>query len=599
MNFPRALFILSCLSFALLLALYDSPSVTAQQPVLPLTTPNSETGLAIYAERCANCHGEQAKGDGQMAVAAGISPIAFADPEYRKTASPAVMFETITNGRIENSMPPFGPSAENAISEEDRWNLVAALYSYSTPPESVATGQAVYETSCQNCHGAAGAADGPDATPETTNLTSLTYWFNRTNQAVFEALENGRIPAHAYQLSDDERWSVVDYARTFSYVYLDPLAPPPPIPAATITGHIVNGSTADFVTGGNVTLRAFNTDIEEMLTLTSTVGTEGRFSFDLADVPADWIYMVNYDYNGLNFNSPANQLSRANPTLEMPVTVFDQTTNSAAVIIEQIHIVLEFVEDTVQVSELYVVGNQETAVFMGATGDPADGTVQFAVPPEAQNVAFQRAFGSLDSFFPALDLIQVETNWADVQPLYPGSGSLNMLVQYSLPYEDGITFAHPLPYSAANTSIIMADTGVTVSGPNWVSQGIQTMGEGSAFAAYAGSPLAQGDSLSLTLEGTPRLVSNTTGSTVLVRDETNEILIGTAVLLTVLGVAVYTVRTWTQTTAAPTANSLLQAIADLDDAYENGRISQKQYTHQRQTLKTQLITIWQSNKGPS
>ncbi len=65
---------------------------------------------------------------------------------------------------------------------------------------------------------------------------------------------------------------------------------------------------------------------------------EGNFRFDVADVPPDWIYIAGASYGDLNFSSGAQQLDRANTTLELPVTVYDTTTDSSGVNIAQLHI---------------------------------------------------------------------------------------------------------------------------------------------------------------------------------------------------------------------------------------------------------------------
>lgn len=585
----------------LLAALLLGRPAVGQEPALPAAPPDAEAGLPIFAERCASCHGPTGGGDGEMAAQFPNRPAAFNAPDYRQTALPADLFNTITHGRLERGMPPFGPASSNTISEADRWNLVATIFSLSTPGTAVAEGQAVYETSCQACHGTAGQGDGPEAAadPAPTDLTRLDYWFNRSNETVFAALENGRIPQHNYHLSDDERRAVVDYARTFSYAYVDLFAP---IEQATVRGQVVNGTTGAVVGETTARLRAFTTDLQPTLDMTTTVDIEGQYQFDLTDVPPNLVYLVGVQYNGLNFTSDVIQLTRSEPDMALPVTVYETTADPGVVTIDQVHLILDFVSDRVQVSELYIFSNQEAAVFVGTSGEPAQGTVEMLLPTGAENVAFQRTFGSVDSFLPANEVIQTAEGWADTLPLRPGAGGTSLLVRYDLPYRSGMSLAHPLRYDTGAISAVMPAVGVTIAEQGeWLAQGTQSTAGGS-FLSYRHPGLPAGSALSLTLNGRPQQVTDASGNTLLVRDQTTELVLGGAALLLVVGAAVYLMRQWTagedeeeddeafDDTAE--ADTLLRAIAELDTAYENGELEEAAYTRQRARLKAQLTAVW-------
>ncbi len=608
---------------ALALLLLAQPGA-AQEPTLPEEMPDGFPGLGLYEQRCANCHGPTGAGDGEIAAQLPAPPKAFTDPTYRLETRPNVMFDQITNGEAAVAMPPFGPASSNPIDDQGRWDLVAAVYSLSTPPEAVAQGEQVYQASCAGCHGDTGVGDGPEmpADAPATDLTSLTYWFNRSNQDVFEDVIPASFPAHAYELADDDAWAVVDYARTFSYVYADPVALTAPVPSGLIFGQVLNGTLDEPLAGAVVNLRAFTPDFTQTMEMTTTVDSAGIFTFEVEDVPPDWVFIAGTRFDDLNYSSPADQLSAARTQLDLPITVYDRSTDPSAINIGQVHVVLEFPsEDQVRVNELYIFNNNQDAVFVGESGDPLDGTIQLSVPTGAEALEFQRSFGSMDSFMPANDFIQTDTGWADTLPLRPGDNALTLLVRYVLPYEDGMTVAHPLNYDADTSTIILSDVGVEVVGEEWTSAGPQEMGPGQIFLNYSRPPVAAGEPLAIELDGRPRQVAAAGGAaTVPARNENLELIIGGAALLLVAGAGIVLWRGWqarqteadeayvtaveaqvavpvtpvTQPQTNDDADALLAAIADLDDAYEAGTLDEATYQQQRADLKRRLAAIWSS-----
>jgi mono/diheme cytochrome c family protein len=583
----------------------------AQEPSLPLTPPNAEIGLEIFADRCANCHGPTGGGDGELSANLPKQPAKLNDPEFRKTAVPGTIFGHITNGIIESGMPPFGPASTNPISEENRWDLIAAIYSLSTPADTLAAGQTIYEESCLACHGDAGAGDGPDAAANVAglDLTRLSYWFNRSNDTVLADLPGG-IADHEFTLNDDEQLAVVDYARTFSYAYFNPTAPLEPIEDAVISGQVTNGTSDEPVGGSEARLRAFTTSFQETLNLTTTVGIDGRFHFDLPTVDPDWVYLASVRYNDLSFSSNAGQISRSELALELPIVVYETTTNPAAIMIDQVHLIMDFQGDLLQVSEIYIISNREAAVFVGEQGDPNLGTVQFSLPDGAESPSFERTLSSMESTIPATEIIQTEQGWADTLPMQPGSDGMNLIVSYLLPYKDGMTLTHPLYYGTSSANIILPDVGVSVTGSGWEFRGSNVMpGGGGNFLSYGRSNIPSGENLTMVLEGKPERQASVGGNNALAsRNTSNELIIGGGILLVAVVTVGFFFRSW-QSPPLQMAefndddydeadeeddeiNQLLQAIADLDDAHERGELEEADYANRRYQLKEQLISLW-------
>jgi putative heme-binding domain-containing protein len=140
----------------LLVCAWAAPSAPAQQ-VNPFEGDAAAVtaGGALFAGRCADCHGADAKGsrgpDLTQRWAAG--------------ATAESTFSTIRRGVPGSIMPP------SAAPDHELWAIVAWLRSISVAPQLVSSGNAargrtLFAAQCQQCHrvGAQGGALGPDLT---------------------------------------------------------------------------------------------------------------------------------------------------------------------------------------------------------------------------------------------------------------------------------------------------------------------------------------------------------------------------------------------------------------------------------------------------
>jgi mono/diheme cytochrome c family protein len=605
---------LAILPVSLFILLVSAGFALAQTPSAPESPPDATAGRDAFNDNCASCHGQLAMGDGRaVSQLSGNIPTAMADPDYLRTAVPAEMFSVITEGRIDKLMPPFGSGTENVdpLPTAQRWDIIGYIYSLGTPSDSIDIGQAIYEENCLDCHGEQGQGDGPaagDLETEPADFSDLGYWSQASNQDVFDVLVDGP-PVQGHEdigldsINEEEIWSVVDYLRTFSYQFLDAHAPFRPLEEATVIGNIVNGTTGEsfFEENAVAELRAYNQGLQETLVLTTPIDIEGGFLFELTDVPQDQFYRVSVFYNGVEFGSDFGGLTPTDPELELPITVFETSTDPTTLSIERLHQILSFFEGGVSVNELYVVNNNSETVYIGESGNADEGTFEMVLPGDAQEISFQRAFGSLDEFIPANELVFTGRGWADTFPLRPGPSSVILLASYVLPYEDGVTISHPILYSTSAVNLVVPDAGVALTDEEeWVDMGQRSMGSINV-SNFGKSDLPAGSVLTVNLEGEPDLEPVSPGTITL--DNQSELLIGLAVALLVIGVAAVFIWKWKQEpvdaglTESYSREDLLQAIADLDDDFELGRISEDRYHSEREDLKSELVALWEEEQG--
>jgi mono/diheme cytochrome c family protein len=87
----------------------------------------------IYADECAQCHGDRGKGDGPEARSHYPLPADLTDPKLLSNVTDGEIFYQISEGR--RPMPSF----KRRLTEDQRWQLVLLVRSFSQQPASVTT----------------------------------------------------------------------------------------------------------------------------------------------------------------------------------------------------------------------------------------------------------------------------------------------------------------------------------------------------------------------------------------------------------------------------------------------------------------------------
>jgi mono/diheme cytochrome c family protein len=105
------------------------------------------------------------------------------------------------------------------------WSTRAAARKLNNPvppsAEVVAAGMQTYRQHCQKCHGENGDGKGAKAAELSVapgDFTQVAKMRDLTDGELFWEITKGRrpMPAFADKLSDQERWQVVDFIRTFA-----------------------------------------------------------------------------------------------------------------------------------------------------------------------------------------------------------------------------------------------------------------------------------------------------------------------------------------------------------------------------------------------
>jgi mono/diheme cytochrome c family protein len=622
---------------------YQSPVPPATLgPAYPANPPDVSAGSAIYAEKCAPCHGAVGLGDGPQGRQLGVNVPALGTAELARLAAPASWYAVVTQGRMERFMPPFA-----SLTDAERWDVVAYALSLSEPPGQVASGRALYEANCASCHGPDGAK------VSNANFTDPQFMAARSADEMRQLIADGTsqdMPGFQGQLSEDEMWALTAYLRTLGLQAAAPAATDtaqpsttptqtsevletpgvsPTVgagtaqptgetsatPAATITptlepspttqgygtvnGTVTNGSGGTLPGGLTAVLHGFEhgqaagtpTAPEETVTLETAVDADGSFSFENVEMPLNRLFYVSVDYSDTTFESDFDVVAEGTNSLDLPVTIYDSTTDTSALSISQAHILLDVPASgsTVQVVEFLILANNGTQLI--TPPDSGGPVVDIALPAGATNLVFDdgSTLETSDRF------VATQGGFGDTASVVPGESQQEIVFAYELPYNRRLTFSRTFALPVASGSVLIPE-GVNFSGDGFTAGESRDL-QGVTFTSQLWQELPAGEALTFTVSGKPSASSSISEAT----SNRQGLLAGIAAL----GVVLAAVGGWLFVRerrrerqleaeleegepAVVSDEDILDAIIALDDQYRAGNISEGAYRQRRDELKAQL-----------
>lgn len=601
---------------------YNPPPVLTQSapvsgPLFPLVAPNPDAGAPIYAEDCAPCHGVTGLGDGPQAPQLPNPPAALGDPAVARVASPSDWYAMVTEGNLERFMPPFA-----SLTARQRWDVVAYAFTLSHAAEEVEQGSELYAQFCSECHGNQGQGDGPDAAGLSVDLPDFSnqeYMAQHSQQEFFQVVSDGtqEMPSFSDQLTEEQRWAVTTYLRTMHFAQVNVVAavtpapgelvvePEPtepvtstaqvtateqvtvPVTAGIVSGLVTNASGGEVPAGLDVTLHGFE-EMQIVLTRTTQVDADRTYRFE--DVPLDpgRSYLTTLEYEDATYGSSFVTVEDES-SLDLPVIIYDSTTDASAVSIDRLHVFFELANDeTLRVIELYILSNfGDKIVVPPEEGEP---TITFTLPEGATNLEFQD--GVLGGRY-----VATSDGFGDTAVIRPGMGAYEILYAYEMPYDGSLEWGHPVDFPVGAVVILAPEGSVRIESDDLIAAESRDV-QGVSYQIYNAPALDAGDTLELTIQRQSTLSSS------LSLGSSSELVIGVAALGAVLilaGIFMYlrSLREEAEVdeeeflvleedVADEDAESLMDRILTLDDLYRGGQLPQDAYRQRRAELKDRL-----------
>lgn len=560
---------------------------------VPAFQADPQEGAIIYAENCASCHGPQGLGDGEDAKGSPAPVAAIGTSRISMKARPGEWFQTITEGHIAQGMPSF-----RTLNDQQRWNVVAYVFTLSMTEEGYLSGKSIYEKECKSCHGPDGRGLST-ATNPTRDWSDPKLLAGVTNADISNAISSGFPPkmmGYADRLSEAERGYLTDFIRTLAFANFNPGEQTGEVPGNSnilstplpqvfqINGQVIVPAGQPVPGELNLTLHGYD-EMEEAFAYPLKTEPNGRFLFKDIRLKNGRVFMVTVEYNDLMFNSDflaADELT-AGETINLPIKVYPASSNIASLSAERFHIILDFTDPgRMRVGEIIVLSNTgEQVILPRKDGKPA---FQISLPPLATNLLIEETSGPQY-------LVEQNNNLGYFGPIEPGS-SHQIIFSYELPFNGDAKLNLALPLPVNNAVVMVTDEQITVSSKTLNFSGTRSI-QGINVKIYNALNLPAGDVLSM------RIFSPVSYIPVLIAGLTISIVLSAAI--------VYFIRKKRKAAALAqltsgieeASNQLLDAMIALDDQYKAGQISANAYQLRRAELKQFLYDILQDSHEPN
>lgn len=361
-------------------------------------------------------------------------------------------------------------------------------------------------------------------------------------------------------------------------------APAPQEGRAAVVGQVTNGTPGGTVPAGLLVTLHASVGVEETGTYTTTLAADGVFRFDGLTPGEGETFVARIGYQDVVYASDLATFELGQRELALPVTIYETTEDSAAVLVTQLHVFMTKSGDRFQVEEYYLVSNTGDQTYIGMedaeTGQRV--TLTITSPDGAESMRFDNA--GLGGRY-----LERGEGFADTEPIRPGTATIEIFFDYDLPYREGFRVERTFDVPVASVVLVLPDQGMALEGAGLTPEGTVDTQMGPALS-YTAGPLAVGEPLAFTLVTRPQAAapSAPAGSSP-ARNTAREISVGLVTLAAAM-VAVYYLL-WRSPAPGPLparARPLVEAIAALDTDFEAGRVGKRKYRKERGMLKRQL-----------
>ena len=327
-------------------------------------------------------------------------------------------------------------------------------------------------------------------------------------------------------------------------------------PTFALTGRVINQTLNR--PESNVEVSYILHETGDVTVMRDTTDSKGQFILDVPSDPgAEPPPMLFARYNGIDY--PGNP-APAGDTVDIPV--FETTESDTAISLSSHHILLDAQAGTV--TYIFIVHNHGDRTYLTG-GDHGHG-LEIPLPD------------GVTDFIRAPQGVHLHgTLLVDPRPIIPGNSQT--FFTFAIPPTNRI--AQRITYPTAGMDLFVQPADTPVSTTVLRDLGGITLGD-HVFQRFGAEQLAPGTQIDIKLSST-EIASNLQ----------TPIWIAAA---SVVALAILVLYMRTLKTTPNRRTILLEQIADLDERYENGELSEPDYKNRRNALKAEVIDLSDSNQ---
>jgi hypothetical protein len=334
---------------------------------------------------------------------------------------------------------------------------------------------------------------------------------------------------------------------------------------------VSHGGGAELPAGLQVNLLGFD-GFDPVVDAAAGVDSKGNFIFPAVAPAGGEFFIATVEYAGMTYGSEIVALEAGVSELELPVNIYETTTDTSGLVANRLHIFFEFsAPDVVDVIYLYLVSNpgEQTVIPEG----PGQAVLRYTLPPEASNLVFQEE-NSSGRF------VETADGFGDTRAILPGEGDYRLIFAFEMPYRRGLEFSQPLNINAEQVVVFIGDPSISVESQQLAYSGTTDLDD-LPYSTYASqTDFATGETIRFQLGGrNPAGVSGPFGL------ELNPGLFSGAGMLLV---AVIAVIYWLREEPLENREALMDLIIVLDERFEAGKLNEQAYRKERALLKDRL-----------
>jgi mono/diheme cytochrome c family protein len=600
---------------------YVPPTPAPTLVLIPPQTPNIENGKAIFAEKCAACHGTTGLGDGPQGIELGVTVPAFGLPEIAHPAILADWFTTVTRGRMDRFMPPF-----TSLTDQQRWDVVAYAMSLHTTQNQVAKGKQIFETTCADC--------STDFFKDQKKMSAL----SEVDLARIVKQGNDSIPAFGAKFSDDDLWAVTAYLRTLSFDTAPALAEAPAATATletvavsetsvtgesgtpsaegtlatetkpvgteqaaanaptavakagfgTISGTVENKTGADLPSPLKIKLVGYehgtdpNAGPAEVYSQEGMINSDGTYRFENVEMPENRIFLTEVEAEGIKMQSGYGIVEAGTSSLTLPpITLYGTTKDTSVLVMDEVRVFLDYSGSDIQIFGVYSFHNPSAKTVLVELKDGKE--IPFIKNPE----------GTTGQGYEALQDSQPFMNTDQGLGIPPSENSYGLISFTSVPKVKEYEVAQPFVLPVNSLTIFLPE-GTKAESTALTDEGLQNI-QNFNFQVYTALNVPAGATIKFNVSGEPKESSDTATTPETATNQNKYILFGVGAL----GLALIAAGGWLylrdrkrpmeevedEAEAFASSEDVLDAIVALDDLHRAKKISDEAYQKRRAELK--------------